>query len=131
MQISLYIGRRKKKDRIVDDELIKYVEGDRSDRIKDLILKGLIFEGRKDIEDNLLDMRYMYSGNFTAAAALEATPMPVKPQVQPEIQAQVQVQPQVQASPVKPTSPSASRPSFKGIKVKRKEIIDEDLENRI
>lgn len=125
MQISLYIGRRKKKDRIVDDELIKYIEGDRSDRIKDLILKGLIFEGRKDIEDTLLDMRYMYSGSFTAATALEPTQMPVQPQIQPEIQ------PQVQASPIKPTSSNVSMPSFKGIKVKRKEIIDEDLENRI
>lgn len=125
MQISLYIGRRKKKDRIVDDELIKYIEGDRSNRIKDLILKGLIFEGRKDIEDNLLDMRYMYSGSFTAAAALEPSPMPVQPQIQP------QVHPQVQAAPVKPTALTVNRPSFKGIKVKRKEIIDEDLENRI
>lgn len=121
MQISLYIGRRKKKDRIVDDELIKYIEGDRSDRIKDLILKGLIFEGRKDIEDTLLDMRYMYSGSFTAATALEPTQMPVQPQIQP----------QVQASPIKPTSSNVSMPSFKGIKVKKKEIIDEDLENRI
>lgn len=122
MQISLYIGRRKKKDRIVDDELIKYIEGDRSDRIKDLILKGLIFEGRKDIEDNLLDMRYMYSGNFTAATALEASPMPVQPQIQPQIQA---------AAPAKPIASSVSKPSFKGIKVERKEIIDEDLESRI
>lgn len=125
MQISLYIGRRKKKDRIVDDELIKYIEGDRSDRIKDLILKGLIFEGRKDIEDNLLDMRYMYSGSFTAATALEPSPMPVQPQIQPKIR------PQVQTSPVKPTASNVSRPSFKDIKVKRKDIIDEDLENRI
>ncbi|MCY6354919.1 hypothetical protein [Clostridium sp. ZS2-4] len=121
MQISLYIGRRKKKDRIVDDELIKYIEGDRSDRIKDLILKGLIFEGRKDIEDNLLDMRYMYSGNFTAATALEVSPTPIQPQVQHRIP----------TSPVKTTSSTVGRPSFKGIKVKRREVVDEDLENRI
>ncbi|MCY6370216.1 hypothetical protein [Clostridium ganghwense] len=127
MQISLYIGRRKKKDKIVDDELLKYIEGDRSDRIKDLILKGLIFEGRKDIDDKLLDMRYLYNGNITAAAALEVNHVPVQRQVQP----QPQVQPQVQPTPVKPITQVQDKPDFKGIKIKRKSIVDEDLESRI
>ncbi len=59
MQISLYIGTKRKKDRIVNNELSKYIEGDRSARIKDLILKGLIFEGQRDIDETLLDIRYM------------------------------------------------------------------------
>ncbi len=59
MQISLYIGTKRKKDRIVNNELSKYIEGDRSARIKDLILKGLIFEGKRDIDEKLLDIRYM------------------------------------------------------------------------
>ena len=63
MQISLYIGNKRKKDRIVNKELSKFTEGDRSSRIKDLILKGLIFEGNKDIDEELLDIRYMMGLN--------------------------------------------------------------------
>lgn len=63
MQISLYIGSKKKKDRIVNEELVKFIEGDRSARIKDLILKGLIFEGNGDIDEGLLDVRYMMGLN--------------------------------------------------------------------
>lgn len=63
MQISLYIGSRKKKDRIVNEELSKFIEGDRSARIKDLILKGMIFEGNEGIDEKLLDVRYMMGLN--------------------------------------------------------------------
>ncbi|MCY6484809.1 hypothetical protein OW763_10700 [Clostridium aestuarii] len=109
MQISLYIGKRKKKDRIVDRELERYVEGDRSERIKDLILKGLIFEGRKDIDERLLDMRYMYSSNLTAMTIEEE---------------------KVENIPKK-TPTKEKKPDFSNIKVHRKEIEDDELEDRI
>lgn len=116
MQISLYIGRKKKKDRIVDDELEKYVEGDRSNRIKDLILKGLIFEGRGDIDKTLLDMRYMYAkDNLTAATEIVQEGLVQKPT----------------KVPYKRNDVSLDKPDFKGIKIKRTKVMDEELENRI
>ncbi|QGU93848.1 hypothetical protein GOM49_00755 [Clostridium bovifaecis] len=118
MQISLYIGERKKKDKIVNEELLKYVEGDRSDRIKDLILKGLIFEGKTGIEEKLLDMRYMYNNSFvtvtkeedsvTQVIAATSSSVPDKDRILEEI-----------------------KPDFSNIKVEKKEIVDDDLEERI
>lgn len=116
MQISLYIGRKKKKDRIVDDELEKYVEGDRSNRIKDLILKGLIFEGREDIDKTLLDMRYMYAKDNLIAATKVV---------------QEGIMQNSNKLPYKRNDASLDKPDFKGIKIKRTEVMDEELENRI
>lgn len=118
MQISLYIGERKRKDKIVNEELLKYVEGDRSDRIKDLILKGLIFEGRSDIEEKLLDMRYMYSNNYVAVTReeshfVQASTMPSHVSVNRGKEAE------------------EDKPDFSNIKVEKKELIDDDLESRI
>lgn len=115
MQISLYIGARKKKDKIVNEELLKYIEGDRSDRIKDLILKGLIFEGKRNIDENLLDMRYAYSNHFTAATIEE------RPVVEVFAKAPVIASKNIESG----------KPDFSKIKVKRKKVIDDDLENRI
>ncbi|MGY0373994.1 hypothetical protein [Clostridium sp. JNZ J1-5] len=115
MQISLYIGERKKKDKIVNEELLKYVEGDRSDRIKDLILKGLIFEGKKNIDENLLDMRYAYSSHFTVAT-IEEPPI---------------VEAFAKEPAIAPKNIENEKPDFSKIKVKRRKIIDDDLENRI
>jgi len=118
MQISLYIGERKKKDRIVNEELLKYVEGDRSDRIKDLILKGLIFEGKTDIEEKLLDMRYMYSNNFVTVTKDES----------PAIQTAATT-----CNYIRNTDKKVEdiKPDFSDIKVEKKEIIDDELEDRI
>ncbi|MCY6960206.1 hypothetical protein [Clostridium brassicae] len=116
MQISLYIGRRKKKDKIVDDELEKYVEGDRSDRIKDLILKGLIFEGRNDIDNKLLDMRYIYNNNNDFVGAMERGS---KGNIN------------IPVVTIKDNSATLEKPDFKGIKIKTTEVIDEELESRI
>ncbi|WMJ79964.1 hypothetical protein RBU49_13970 [Clostridium sp. MB40-C1] len=115
MQISLYIGRRKKKDKIVDDELEKYVEGDRSDRIKDLILKGLIFEGRHDIDNKLLDMRYIYNNNDFLGAMERGSKGNIN----------------IPVVNIKDNSPALEKPDFNGIKIKTTEVIDEELESRI
>lgn len=117
MQISLYIGARKKKDKIVNEELLKFIEGDRSDRIKDLILKGLIFENKKGIDEKLLDMRYLYdSNNLTAATIDDSTPA-------------VQAVSKVQVSEVKEIEVEA--PDFSHLKVSKSMIVDDDLEDRI
>lgn len=115
MQISLYIGKRKKKDKIVNAELLKYIEGDRSDRIKDLILKGLIFEGKKNIDDRLLDMRYAYDSGrlYTVVTTSED-----------------------EVSSAKMTEnidndSENNKPDFTNIKIERSEIEDDDLESRI
>src|SRR3712207_1885279 len=118
MQISLYIGERKKKDRIVNEELLKYIEGDRSDRIKDLILKGLIFEGNKGIDEKLLDMRYMYgSHEFSAITTLETENIGITNK------------PPIMSKPE--NSINEVKPDFSNIKVTRTAIDDEELENRI
>ncbi|KEH98295.1 hypothetical protein Z962_12650 [Clostridium botulinum C/D str. BKT12695] len=118
MQISLYIGERKKKDKIVNEELLKYIEGDRSDRIKDLILKGLIFEGNKNIDEKLLDMRYMYSSHeFSAITTLEPETIGITSK------------PAIITKPA--NNINEAKPDFSNIKVKRTAIDDEELENRI
>lgn len=118
MQISLYVGGRKKKDKIVNQELLKYIEGDRSDRIKDLILKGLIFEGKSNIDEKLLDMRYMYNNNFSAMTREASVDKPIFNK--PVISRQPQVETGIQ-----------EKPDFSNIKIKRGNIPDDDLENRI
>lgn len=122
MQISLYIGRKKKKDRIVDDELEKYIEGDRSDRIKDLILKGLIFEGRKDIDNKLLDMRYIYNNQF-----------PVVPEIVQQDRFNIYTISENESSAIreKACDDVDDKPDFADIKLKRAEIVDDELESRI
>ncbi|KEI06764.1 hypothetical protein IRP63_00575 [Clostridium botulinum] len=116
MQISLYIGERKKKDKIVNKELLKYIEGDRSDRIKDLILKGLIFEGDRSIDEKLLDMRYMYgSHEFSAITTIE--PEPMKCDKNDRI--------------INNNISDAQQPNFSNIKLTRSAIDDDELENRI
>jgi hypothetical protein len=116
MQISLYIGERKKKDKIVNEELLKFVEGDRSDRIKDLILKGLIFEGKKDINEKLLDMRYLYDANNLAAVTRDDVQI-----------VQAFATPQV----IEVKDIDVEKPNFNNIKVVKSKIIDDDLEERI
>lgn len=119
MQISLYIGERKKKDKIVNEELLKYIEGDRSDRIKDLILKGLIFEGNKNIDEKLLDMRYMYSSHeFSSVTKIDPESMGVS--VKPVVMVKSQ-----------DNDIQKESPDFSNIKIKRAEIDDDELENRI
>lgn len=115
MQISLYIGERKKKDKIVNKELLKYIEGDRSDRIKDLILKGLIFEGDRSIDEKLLDMRYMYGCHeFSAITTIE-----------PEVK-------KMDAGYInKNNDYGEEEPDFKNIKLTRSSIDDDELESRI
>lgn len=117
MQISLYIGERKKKDKIVNNELLKYIEGDRSDRIKDLILKGLIFEGRRDIEEKLLDMRYMYNSDFVAVSREDFSPPHVKVHSNTMVARESVIE--------------EDKPDFSDIKVEKREIIDDELEKRI
>jgi hypothetical protein len=116
MQISLYIGERKKKDKIVNEELLKFVEGDRSDRIKDLILKGLIFERKKGIDEKLLDMRYLYNSNNLTAATREDIHI-------------VQALSNVQIMEAKTID--AEVPDFSQLKVAKTKIVDDDLEERI
>lgn len=118
MQISLYIGERKKKDHIVNEELLKYVEGDRSDRIKDLILKGLIFEGKTDIDEKLLDMRYLYEKKFT-----------VSNNKAHYVQKNVEDKPSF--SNIKNKEIEDVKPDFTNIKIDKKDIIDDELEERI
>lgn len=116
MQISLYIGERKKKDKLVNEELLKFVEGDRSDRIKDLILKGLIFEGKKGIDDKLLDMRYLYDANNLAAVTRDES------QIVHAFQS---------TQPIEAKDIEVERPNFSDIKVVKAKLIDDDLEERI
>jgi len=116
MQISLYIGERKKKDKIVNKELLKYIEGDRSDRIKDLILKGLIFEGDRSIDEKLLDMRYMYgSHEFSAITTIEPDPIRFN---KSDLN-------------INKNDNNSSEPNFSNIKLTRSDIDDDELENRI
>jgi len=114
MQISLYIGDRRKKDKIVNEELLKYIEGDRSDRIKDLILKGLIFEGDKNIDEKLLDMRYIYS----SLSNMKVDVQPVTKKFSKEHR-------------LKPKTIEEGKPDFSRIKVQKRKVIDDDLESRI
>ncbi len=116
MQISLYIGARKKKDKIVNEELVKFIEGDRSDRIKDLILKGLIFENKKGIDEKLLDMRYLYDSNNLTAATIDDTLV-------------VQAVPKIKVSELKDIE--VETPDFSHLKVSKTIIVDDDLEDRI
>ena len=114
MQISLYIGERRKKDKIVNEELLKYIEGDRSDRIKDLILKGLIFEGDKSIDEKLLDMRYIYNN----LSSIKVDTQPVAKKFSKDSQ-------------LKPKTIEESKPDFSRIKIEKRNVIDDDLESRI
>ena len=57
--VPLYVGSKKKKDIICLRELSKFIDGNRSDRVKDLILKGLLYEGRRDIPLELLENKYV------------------------------------------------------------------------
>ena len=116
MQISLYIGERKKKDKIVNEELLKFVEGDRSDRIKDLILKGLIFERKKGIDEKLLDMRYLYNSNNLTAATREDIHI-------------VQSLSNVQV--VQPKDIDLEVPDFSQLKIIKTKLVDDELEERI
>lgn len=108
MTISLYIGKRKRKDRICEKELSKFVEGDRSDRIKDLILKGLLYEGRADIPKEILEARYeSYSPQVEVVAEEKSV------------------------SKTSKKFNSDTKPDFSNIKVTKKTITDDELESRI
>ena len=112
MQISLYIGNKKKKDRIVNKELEKFIEGDRSARIKDLILKGLIFEGNSDIDEGLLDIRYMMGLNVEVKT--------------------VKNNYGTKETPKEKKSIESTSPDFSSFKLKNPDfMIDDDLEERI
>lgn len=122
MQISLYIGTRKKKDRIVNGELSKFIEGDRSARIKDLILKGLIFEGNEDIDEKLLDVRYMMGLNVEVKTVKNNNfnSKPIK-QENNDLK---------NKSTIK--TPEKIVPDFKKIRVKNSDLMDDyELEDRI
>jgi hypothetical protein len=120
MQISLYIGKKRKKDRIVNEELSKFTEGDRSSRIKDLILKGLIFEGNKGIDEKLLDIRYMMGLNVEVKT-VKNTKSIFNDSIKQEIKEKSRVEPLEQI-----------QPDFKNIKIKNSSLLnDSDLEKRI
>ncbi|GAA0182011.1 hypothetical protein SH2C18_44600 [Clostridium sediminicola] len=122
MQISLYIGTRKKKDRIVNQELSKFIEGDRSARIKDLILKGLIFEGNEDIDEKLLDVRYMMGLNVEVKTVKNnnLTHKPIK-------QEKTNLR---NKNTIKETENII--PDFKKIRIKNSDVLDDlELEDRI
>lgn len=116
MNVPLYIGDKKAKDKIVSAELQRFTEGNRCDRVKDLILKGLIYEGRAGIPEHLLEDKYVLRESLAAKPKARNTPQLVTTQEEPKDI---------------PEFVRLSKPSFEGELVKKKHTNDDDLENKI